>query len=458
MFAFVNGQPVDGFMGALPESQVLAFIERVTKGRIGGEEKDQLKAADAALAEGDAATRRRPLRARCWRRTAPTWRRSPGSRAAYVEDRRDRAGQADARAWCRRPSATIRPVAAARAALELAEQAKSVGPIAELEQKVAANPLDHQARFDLAVALNGKGRRQEAVDHLIEIVRRDRKWNDDGARKQLVQFFEAWGPTDEATVAGRKRLSSILFACKCVEASIASSALTRCGWSAAMPMNAAYHSPGDLPEVIPVFPLPGALLLPRGQMPLNIFEPRYLAMIDDALRSGHRLIGMIQPDAGASRPERQAQPLQGRLRRPHHPARRDRRRPLPDPAHRRRALPHRGGARRCRRPIGNAACSTRRSSTISPPARARTRSTATSVLRALSDFLKANNLKADWDGIENAPNEALVNALAMMSPYGAAEKQALLEAPDLKTRAEILVAVTEIELAKNSGGGETPLQ
>ena len=103
-------------------------------------------------------------------------------------------------------------VAAAQAALDVAEQAASVGPIGELEQKVLANPLDHQARFDLAVALNGKNKRKEAVDNLIEIVRRDRKWNDDGARKQLVQFFEAWGPTDEATVDGRKRLSSILFA------------------------------------------------------------------------------------------------------------------------------------------------------------------------------------------------------------------------------------------------------
>jgi putative thioredoxin len=102
-------------------------------------------------------------------------------------------------------------VAAAQAALEVAEQAKSVGPIADLEQKVAANPLDHQARFDLALGLNAKGRRQEAVDSLLDIVRRDRKWNDDGARKQLLQFFEAWGPTDEATVNGRKRLSSILF-------------------------------------------------------------------------------------------------------------------------------------------------------------------------------------------------------------------------------------------------------
>ena len=81
-----------------------------------------------------------------------------------------------------------------------------------------------------------------------------------------------------------------------------------------------------------------------------------------------------------------------------------------------------------------------------------------SLLQALSHFLKANDLKADWEGIENAPNEALVNALAMMSPYGAAEKQALLEAPDLKTRAEILVAVTEIELAKDRSPGETPLQ
>src|SRR5258708_3016651 len=84
-------------------------------------------------------------------------------------------------------------------------------PIASVEGKGAANPLDHEAGFDLGVGLNGNGRRQEAVDNLLEIVKRDRKWNDDGARKQLVQFFEAWGPTDEATVNGRKRLSSILF-------------------------------------------------------------------------------------------------------------------------------------------------------------------------------------------------------------------------------------------------------
>ena len=102
-------------------------------------------------------------------------------------------------------------VATARAALEIAEQAKSIGPLEDLEKKVLADPLDHQARFDLAVALNANGKREDAVKHLIDIVKRDRKWNDDGARKQLVQFFEAWGATDPATVEGRKRLSSILF-------------------------------------------------------------------------------------------------------------------------------------------------------------------------------------------------------------------------------------------------------
>jgi len=100
----------------------------------------------------------------------------------------------------------------ARAALDVAEQAKSVGPLAELEAKVLANPLDHQARFDFAIALNAKGKREEAAQQLLEIVKRDRKWSDDGARKQLVQFFEAWGFTDPAAVEGRKKLSSILFA------------------------------------------------------------------------------------------------------------------------------------------------------------------------------------------------------------------------------------------------------
>ena len=224
-----------------------------------------------------------------------------------------------------------------------------------------------------------------------------------------------------------------------------------------MPMNATYHGPGDLPDVIPVFPLAGALLLPRGQMPLNIFEPRYLAMIDDALRAGHRLIGMIQPDTahpGApDKPNLYKIGCVGRITQ----------------------FAESGDGRYLIQLTGIARFRIEEELRVTTPYRqcrvryapfvddftARKGEEAVdrkSLLEALTGFLKANNLKADWEGIENAPNEALVNALAMMSPYGAAEKQALLEAPDLKTRAELLVAMTEIELAKKTSGGETPLQ
>jgi putative thioredoxin len=210
VIAFVNGQPADGFLGALPESQVTAFVERLIKDRVGGEEKDLLKAADAALADGDAASAA-DLYAKVLSEDSANAQALAGLARAYVETGAlEQAKQMLALVpEARRNEA---PVAAARAALELAEQAASLKPVAELEQKVAANPLDHQARFDLALALNAQGRRNEALDHLIEIVKRDRKWNDDAARKQLVQLFDAWGPTDEATIAGRRRLSSILFA------------------------------------------------------------------------------------------------------------------------------------------------------------------------------------------------------------------------------------------------------
>jgi putative thioredoxin len=210
VFAFVNGQPVDGFLGALPEGQVVAFIERVTKGRIGGEEKDLLQAADTALAQGDAATAA-DLYAKVLAQDGANVAALAGLARAYVKTGAlEQAKQT--LAMIPEAKQNEAAVAAAHAAIELAEQAKSVGPVNELEARVASNPQDHKARFDLAVALNSKGRRQQALDQLIEIVRRDRKWNEDGARKQLVQFFDAWGPTDEATIEGRKRLSSILFA------------------------------------------------------------------------------------------------------------------------------------------------------------------------------------------------------------------------------------------------------
>jgi len=209
VIAFVNGQPADGFMGALPESQVIAFLERLTKGKIGAEEKDLMKAADEALAAGNAAEAAN-LYGQLLKEDSGNVAALAGLARCYVATGNIEQAKKTL-AMVPETKLNDSAVAAARAALEIDEQARSVGPIDELEKKVAANPLDHQARFDLAAALNAKGKRAEAAEHLIAIVKRDRKWNEDGARKQLVQFFEAWGPTDPVTVEGRKRLSSILF-------------------------------------------------------------------------------------------------------------------------------------------------------------------------------------------------------------------------------------------------------
>ena len=224
-----------------------------------------------------------------------------------------------------------------------------------------------------------------------------------------------------------------------------------------MAINSEYRGPGDLPETIPVFPLPGALLLPRGQMPLNIFEPRYLEMVDDALRDGHRMIGIIQPDAAHSQSEEHPRLFRigcvGRITQ----------------------FGETGDGRYILELTGIARFQVVEELTVLTPYRqckvdffpfvddfvARKGEEDVdrdAVLDTLTKFLKANSLKVDWDGIRAAPNEALVNALAMMSPYGPAEKQALLEAPDLKTRAEILIAVTEMDLAKKRTSGDPPLQ
>jgi putative thioredoxin len=212
VIAFVNGQPADGFMGAISESQVNAFIEKLTKGVPAAGEPNVaeiLKEAEMLLAEGDAASAAQ-VYAEALSFDATNIAALAGLAKCYVSTGAvEQAKQTLAMVpESRRNDAAVKAV---QAAIDLAEQAKSLGPIAELEQKVAANPLDHQARFDLATALNAGGQRSEATAQLLEIVRRDRKWNDDGARKQLVQFFEAWGGADEATVEGRKRLSTILF-------------------------------------------------------------------------------------------------------------------------------------------------------------------------------------------------------------------------------------------------------
>jgi uncharacterized protein len=223
-----------------------------------------------------------------------------------------------------------------------------------------------------------------------------------------------------------------------------------------MVMNMVYRSAAECPNTIPMFPLGGALLLPRGQMPLNIFEPRYLAMIDDAL-AGRRVIGIIQPDVdnpgSPALPRLYGVGCAGRVTQ----------------------FAESGDGRYLVTLTGIARFRVAEELSVLTPYRQAKVDYSTfaidfaaragedevdrdGVIRALTDFVEANDLKVDWRGIEEAPNEALVNALSMMSPFGPKEKQALLEAPDLKSRAEILIAITEIELARTAGGPENTLQ
>jgi putative thioredoxin len=208
VIAFQKGQPVDGFMGALPEGQVKAFIERLV-GPMTDDLQQVLAEAEAAAARGDL-DEAAALFSEVLAQDNHNLKAIGGLARVFVT-----LGKLDA---ARELLQQVAPgqendsaISAARAALELAEQAASVGDLAALENAVAANPLDFRARFDLALALNARGAKEAAAERLLEIIRRDRKWNDDGARKQLVQFFEAWGPMDEATVAGRRKLSALLF-------------------------------------------------------------------------------------------------------------------------------------------------------------------------------------------------------------------------------------------------------
>ena len=224
-----------------------------------------------------------------------------------------------------------------------------------------------------------------------------------------------------------------------------------------MSMNAVYKGPQDCPETAPLFPLPGALLLPRGQMPLNIFEPRYLAMVDDALRS-HRVIAMIQPDAEVENTPRIAPPLYrvgciGRITQ------------LAETGDGRYLLTLTGVARfrlieemKALTPYRQGRLSYDEFRRDFEPRAGEDQVDRAGLLKALKDFAAANELRIDWKGVNDAPNEALVNALSMMAPFGVKEKQALLEAPDLKARAEMLVAITEMELARQDPDTDTTLQ
>lgn len=217
VYAFFQGRPVDGFMGALPESQVKAFVEKLVKlaGAAGGGEGDilaeVLAQAKEALEAGDIQTASEIyseiLQADPENINAAAY--AGLVRCLIAADDLDRAKQMLDQVP--ESIAKDKEIAAVRSALDVAEQAANAGPIPELTEKVTANPDDHQARFDLALALFAAGKREAAVDELLELVRRDRTWNEDAARKQLVKFFEAFGPTDPLTVQSRRRLSSILF-------------------------------------------------------------------------------------------------------------------------------------------------------------------------------------------------------------------------------------------------------
>jgi putative thioredoxin len=209
VYAFRDGRPLDGFMGAQPESAVKAFVDRLIGEDAVEEVAAMLESADQALEAGDvqgaakiyaAVLQDEPQNAqalaglaRCYLKTGDLA-RAEQTIGLVPPDKQNLAA-----------------VASVRAALELARSAQTAGDVAQLEAKVNARPADHQARLDLATALAAKGKKAEALDQLLEVVRRDRKWNEEAARKQLVQLFDAWGPKDPLTLEGRRRLSSILF-------------------------------------------------------------------------------------------------------------------------------------------------------------------------------------------------------------------------------------------------------
>ncbi len=209
VFAFQRGQPVDGFMGALPESQVKSFIERLV-GSVGPAPIDEvIAAAEKSVVENDL-SQAAELYAAALAEDDSNARAMGGLIKVYVS--MGMTEQAKQMLGAVKPEMQNDPaIASARAAIDASEAAAALGDTAELHAKVEANPDDHQSRLELAIALNANGQKDEAVDHLILIIKKDRTWNEDGARKQLLQFFEAWGSDDDATGAGRRKLSAVLF-------------------------------------------------------------------------------------------------------------------------------------------------------------------------------------------------------------------------------------------------------
>jgi putative thioredoxin len=205
VYAFKGGRPVDGFMGAMPESQVKQFIEKLT-GRGGNPIDEALKAAEEMIAE-DQHDHALDIYQQILGQDPAHAKAMAGALKCYVALGEDEvARELLAKLW------RVADIAAIATALELKSQTRqSAGQIGALKAKVAADPKDMHARLDLAMALFGGGEKEAAMTALLDMIRDDRKWNDEAARKQLVKFFEAFGATDPLTLQGRRRLSSILF-------------------------------------------------------------------------------------------------------------------------------------------------------------------------------------------------------------------------------------------------------
>jgi hypothetical protein len=215
-----------------------------------------------------------------------------------------------------------------------------------------------------------------------------------------------------------------------------------------------YHTIADLPAVIPVFPLTGSLLLPRADLPLNIFEPRYLQMFSDAM-AGEKIIGMIQPKAETDEklPALSHIGCAGRIT--SYSETQDGRLLISLTGVCRFAVQRELPSTMAYRQVEAAYWDFAGDLVADDGNRSVNRD---AVVRAFRQYLEANNMTANWDEVERVPVEALVNSLSQLAPYPALEKQALLEAPDLKTRAEMLIALTELALEKSGAGPKRPLQ
>jgi putative thioredoxin len=211
VIAFEKGQPIDGFMGALPESQVRGFIERLVGPLTAGAD-ETIAQAQAAATAGDAAGAA-ALYSRVLTEDEGNIKAIAGLAKLHVDSGDlEQAKAVLSLAPPPAPGKDLDPaISAVTAAIDIAEQAAALGDLGPLEKAVADNPGDNQARFDLALALNARGDRDAAADRLLEIIKRERGWNEDAARKQLVQFFEAWGLMDDASVTARRKLSALIF-------------------------------------------------------------------------------------------------------------------------------------------------------------------------------------------------------------------------------------------------------